>query len=455
MNAVGLMKATGKYKNFDGVLFDDKQFPPSESNVRTCRERCDAEKNCGSFSYKSRSMQCVLSGDGVTYDRAFKYYEKNDVGAVSDIQPEEEEADAQEDDEEDEDMPKFVPPDDSALNAKLAATRERVKQVEKELQSPNPALNLNKKAELKAKGQIKSRERQNEMAAAKNRLTVQETYELGQKKSEIEHTIRHEEKVFPKKLKEVADAAFHSGFKASQTTGNAAFNAEVSEIMKARQQAMDQYTGMDPNAGLKAIQKKQEEKKAKRLSLEKMQAGARIKEAASKREAHQVALSLSKKAAALITSEAKDKNSLIIQKESKAKDREKAQNNKLAQAAYERGQKGVMLLKSSEKQHKDTEHFQLKRAKDKNQAMETQLSMLKKSRIVAAAAKEQEEARLKRMEAASGVQERSAKDQAKAGAKESLKKQRAKYQEQQKLKGALERLEKAGIGQQGVESLAN
>lgn len=73
----------GKYRRFDGLMYQTAQFTTYQGkSLKECRKFCDMAVNghgrkCNGFSYREKSMTCMLSPYGLSYDPDYDYYERN------------------------------------------------------------------------------------------------------------------------------------------------------------------------------------------------------------------------------------------------------------------------------------------------------------------------------------------------------------------------------------------
>lgn len=429
MADTGAMETTGKYNKFDSLMFRDKNFPRSRSDQKTCQSRCDADPDCGSYSYNVARQLCLLGSSDVVYDPEFQYYEKNpslkdmaaSMSSSKEPRPEEE---ATEEQEEESKEPHFTPPDDSALNARLAKTAARVAEVDKELKKGN--LPLNPKKEKERKEDIKQRERHQRKNAASRREAAQEVFQLENQVSKIQRLLVNTRRSAPAMIKAVAKDAFASGYEKAERLGKATFEHEKQALIKEGEEAFQKSgrSGLGADAKLK---KEARERAAKLQSLEENKKQGRMKELAVKQEAHARAVEFSKRASELIADEAQSKKSVADSAELSKKAEEKAASQELAEKSGERGQKKVMLVKSNEKQAKDQEEFQLQNAQDNAAQLEAEIVLTKKEKAHKAKLKEENEVRQKKIEETSSAAERSKKDEDKAAAKERAQKAREAY----------------------------
>lgn len=73
----------GKYRRFDGLMYQTAQFTTYQGkSLKECRKFCDMAvdghgRKCNGFSYREKSMTCMLSPYGLSYDPDYDYYERN------------------------------------------------------------------------------------------------------------------------------------------------------------------------------------------------------------------------------------------------------------------------------------------------------------------------------------------------------------------------------------------
>lgn len=380
MNAIGLQKPTGEYSTFNSVKFHDPAFPESESDAKTCKQRCDGDDNCGSWSYNGVNGLCYLGSDAVFYNPEYAYYEKNaeasDASESTEAaeQPKPEKVATPEQEKKMEE-PHLQLPDDSALEARLQATKERVEAVDKKLANPPPELDLNVKRERKRKRQIMLEDSQRKQNAAGLRAGEETLFDLQSQAQQYKNTIREEEASEPDQLRSIAKAAFADGFESSATRGTAAFRMEKQKLLDERAEAAGSGGKAEDFATI--LQKRNKEKAAKAASLAKSKHNNRQKEIADKSKKHAQALALSRMATKLIASEAGSKSTAAAINERQEKDNRSKINNELSRKATWITKSKVNTMMNSEKQEKKMEFFRLTQAKDKNVELQQQIELKK------------------------------------------------------------------------------
>lgn len=77
MDAFGHFKHNGKYRKFDGVMYQEPGYKSYRGKtVQQCQKLCDKVPKCKAFSYHESGERCLLTDAGIHYDPAFQYFEK-------------------------------------------------------------------------------------------------------------------------------------------------------------------------------------------------------------------------------------------------------------------------------------------------------------------------------------------------------------------------------------------
>merc|ERR1712072_451028 len=77
MDAFGHFKHNGKYRKFDGVMYQEPGYKSYRGEtVQQCQKLCDKVPKCKAFSYHESGERCLLTDAGIHYDPAFQYFEK-------------------------------------------------------------------------------------------------------------------------------------------------------------------------------------------------------------------------------------------------------------------------------------------------------------------------------------------------------------------------------------------
>jgi len=80
MDAFGHLKHNGKYRKFDGVMYQEPGYSSYKGKtVQRCKKLCDTDARCKAFSYHESGERCLLTDAGIHYDPAFQYFEKPNV----------------------------------------------------------------------------------------------------------------------------------------------------------------------------------------------------------------------------------------------------------------------------------------------------------------------------------------------------------------------------------------
>jgi hypothetical protein len=429
-NHIGMMTPTGEWTPFTNVKFVDPKMnsgAPSSSDEETCKQQCEANDECGAYSYSSKAQLCYLGNDGIMFNAEFSYYERNAPKQDMPVKenklaqegvalPENKEEEGKL--EEEKAKPRLMLPDEAAHDAKLAEYAARIKAINADLDSPSESVDVDPKKEHARKQRIRNRELESQVAASKNRKVEDKTFQLLSQVHVIEAQTQKTVTSGQRKLKDIAHQAFDQGYRMAAQKGRTmqAYKVEKLREKFAREAANDERLSDNPLT-------KAAEKRKKKEALAAYNARVRMKEAKTKKQKHKASVLLGQKVASLIHKEGKTKAQKHLSVELAVKQKHNDQVQQMATSSAERSDKQLIIMKAKGQQGDDVEQFEMEQALSKQKQAEAEIALEKRQKKYEAEEKRRTEEKQQKIEETSGVRERGSKDEKEAAMKETKVKQ--------------------------------